>query len=162
VQPSVNNGLSPLVEACLDLPISRNLLAQNFKLSTIRRCWEDQLKSKSNIKSIFISKSITLFLFLFSDDDFPTDADLLVACMIIEKQIELGAEEGKNIIIPSEHIKKLNNLFPSNPCLLCSVEEKRLACIPCGHYTTCVSCSHSLRSCPICRKEVHAFVNIYI
>jgi hypothetical protein len=43
VQPSVKSGLSPFVEARLDLPMSRSLLDQNIKLSIIRRCWEDQL-----------------------------------------------------------------------------------------------------------------------
>ena len=51
---------------------------------------------------------------------------------------------------------------PSNPCVLCLTEEKRLACIPCGHLATCVPCGHSLRSCPICRREIEAFVRIYI
>jgi len=58
--------------------------------------------------------------------------------------------------------KKNNNASPANPCVLCLTEEKRLACIPCGHLATCVSCSHSLRSCPICRREIYAFVRIYI
>ncbi len=51
---------------------------------------------------------------------------------------------------------------PSNPCVLCLTEEKRLACIPCGHLATCVPCGHSLRLCPICRREINAFVRIYI
>jgi hypothetical protein len=51
---------------------------------------------------------------------------------------------------------------PNNPCVLCFTEEKRLACIPCGHLATCVPCGHSLRSCPICRREIEAFVRIYI
>jgi hypothetical protein len=50
----------------------------------------------------------------------------------------------------------------SNPCVICYQDEKRLACIPCGHFTTCVPCSHSLRTCPICRREIEAFVRIYI
>ena len=50
---------------------------------------------------------------------------------------------------------------PSNLCVLCLEEEKRIACIPCGHLTTCAPCSHSLRSCPICRREIEAFVRIY-
>jgi hypothetical protein len=45
---------------------------------------------------------------------------------------------------------------------LCFTEEKRLACIPCGHFATCVACGHSLRSCPICRREIEAFVRIYL
>ncbi|CAF4061314.1 unnamed protein product [Rotaria sordida] len=54
------------------------------------------------------------------------------------------------------------NPSSSNPCVLCLEEEKRLACIPCGHLATCVPCGHSLRSCPICRTEIDAFVRIYI
>ncbi|CAF2810837.1 unnamed protein product [Rotaria sp. Silwood2] len=50
----------------------------------------------------------------------------------------------------------------SNRCVLCLTEEKRLACIPCGHLTTCVPCGHSLRLCPICRREIEAFVRIFI
>ncbi len=50
----------------------------------------------------------------------------------------------------------------SNLCVLCLEEEKRLACIPCGHLATCVPCGHSLRSCPICRTAIDAFVRIYI
>jgi hypothetical protein len=55
-----------------------------------------------------------------------------------------------------------NDSTPSNPCVLCLTEEKRLACIPCGHLATCVPCGHALRSCPICRREIEAFVRIYI
>ncbi|CAF3866736.1 unnamed protein product [Rotaria sp. Silwood1] len=40
------NTLSRLVAARLDLPISQLLLNQNFKLSIIKRCWEDQLRLK--------------------------------------------------------------------------------------------------------------------
>jgi len=47
------------------------------------------------------------FLSLFLDDDFANDSELLVACMILEKQIDLGVAEGKNIFIPSEHIRTL-------------------------------------------------------
>jgi len=38
--------LSRLVAARLDLPSSQRLLDQNFKLSIIERCWEDQLRLK--------------------------------------------------------------------------------------------------------------------
>lgn len=40
--------LSRLVAARLDLSNSQKLLDQGFKLSVIKRCWEDQLKFKSN------------------------------------------------------------------------------------------------------------------
>ncbi|CAF3615779.1 unnamed protein product, partial [Rotaria sp. Silwood2] len=45
------------------------------------------------------------------------------------------------------------NSTSSNPCVLCLTEEKQLACIPCGH---------SLRLCPICRREINAFARISI
>lgn len=51
---------------------------------------------------------------------------------------------------------------PTNPCAICHSEEKRLACIPCGHLATCVPCGHSLRLCPICRREIEAFVRIFL
>lgn len=208
--------LSRLVAARLDLPISQRLLDKYFKLSIIKRCWEDQLRLKQ--------------------DDFASDCDLYVACSILQKQIEHIDGKKENIVIPSIKMKQIrerneaqsgeptgsavNRLTasttdtemttssqsstnestssqsqtesiakptisvqndskptktpptnsdqdpstetPSNPCVLCLTEEKRLACIPCGHLATCVPCGHSLRSCPICRREIEAFVRIYI
>jgi hypothetical protein len=46
------------------------------------------------------------FLLLRLGDDFISECDLLMACRILEKQIELGVDEGKNIIIPSKHMNK--------------------------------------------------------
>jgi hypothetical protein len=42
--------LSRLVAARLDLPISQRLLDRNFKLSIIKRCWEDQLRLKRELR----------------------------------------------------------------------------------------------------------------
>lgn len=46
-------------------------------------------------------------------------------------------------------------------CLLCLQTERQVACLPCGHLTSCVACGHSLKTCPICRAAVKAFVRIY-
>jgi hypothetical protein len=54
------------------------------------------------------------------------------------------------------------NASPVNPCALCLTDEKCLALVPCGHVATCVSCGHSLRTCPICRTEIKAFVRVYL
>jgi hypothetical protein len=54
--------------------------------------------------------------------------------------------------------KNLDDTSPTNPCVLCLKKEKRLACIPCGHLATCVPCGRSLRSCPVCRCGIDAFV----
>lgn len=202
--------LSRLVAARLDLPVSQRLLSAGYKLSIIKRCWEDQLRLKR--------------------DDFMSDSDLFIACLILKKQIEHIDGKKENIVIPSIKMKQLreqliNNTHPqasniclqsntenktrvdslpsqtatnkepsaimelaeksegkdpktlqnsnvpkkepsesnsANQCVLCWNEEKRLACIPCGHLATCVPCGHSLRSCPICRREIEAFVRVYI
>ncbi len=49
--------LSRLVAARLDLPISQSLLDRNFKLSIIKRCWEDQLRLKRKIKRRYMLRS---------------------------------------------------------------------------------------------------------
>jgi hypothetical protein len=41
-----DSTLSRYVAARLDLHISQSLLNRNFKLSIIKRCWEDQLRFK--------------------------------------------------------------------------------------------------------------------
>jgi hypothetical protein len=46
------SALYRLVAARLDLPISQRLLDQNFKLSIIQKCWEDQLRLKREFKKI--------------------------------------------------------------------------------------------------------------
>ncbi len=49
--------LSRLVAARLDLPISQSLLDRNFKLSIIKRCWEDQLRLKRKTKPHYLLES---------------------------------------------------------------------------------------------------------
>ncbi|CAM2703323.1 unnamed protein product [Rotaria socialis] len=196
--------LSRLVAARLDLPISQRLLDRNFKLSIIKRCWEDQLRLKR--------------------DDFVNEYDLFIACTILQKQVEHINGNKDNIIVPSikmqsiieegrsdtliqeqpapsvtemastnNSVAKANDVIQTassvaeskivstthaqnkpkeivsetklsvnNPCILCRKEEKRLACIPCGHLAACVDCSKTIRTCPICRKCIEAFVRVYI
>jgi hypothetical protein len=71
-------------------------------------------------------------------------------------------KEMKSTRVNGSGQKNEDDVSPTNPCVLCLSEEKRLACIPCGHLATCVPCGHSLRSCPICRCEIDAFVRVYI
>jgi hypothetical protein len=68
----------------------------------------------------------------------------------------------KSSVMDTTAQSQIDDSSPLNPCVLCLTEEKRLACIPCGHLATCVPCGHSLRSCPICRREIDAFVRIYL
>ncbi|CAF3714783.1 unnamed protein product [Rotaria sp. Silwood1] len=195
LQVNDSNMLLRFVAARLDLLSSQNLLDQNFKLSVIKRCWEDQLQLKK--------------------DDFISDADLLIACIILQKQIDHIKGNKENIIIPSVQMKRIHERNQSdsssssthsnnnkteisqhqlvsetckiesttttnkndstmseknavkilsiiNPCIICHEDEKQLACIPCGHLTTCLSCSCTLRTCPTCRRQIEALVRVYI
>ncbi|CAF0798928.1 unnamed protein product, partial [Didymodactylos carnosus] len=78
--------LSRFVAARLDLPVSQRLL-HKFRLSIIKRCYEDQLR---------------LML-----DDFVSDSDLYMACLILQKQIEVIDGKKENIIIPSKHLQEV-------------------------------------------------------
>ncbi|UJR30930.1 hypothetical protein I4U23_018442 [Adineta vaga] len=78
--------LSRLVAARLDLPISQTLLGE-FKLSIIKRCWEDQLRLKH--------------------DDFVSDSDLRMACTILQKQISCIDGKKENIVVPCIKMRKL-------------------------------------------------------
>ncbi len=196
-----------------------------------------------------IESQVYIFIFIV-DDDFVSECDLLMACTILQKQIEHIDGKKENITVPSVAMKRvrekeqagnssrsrinmdiyINDILesrvheqpgsgssstnsldgndvemtassesstnemnamesvsmgdemknskssstkngvrsqgdsssPTNPCVLCLEEEKRLACMPCGHLATCVPCGHSLRSCPICRRSIDAFVRIYL
>jgi hypothetical protein len=73
-----------------------------------------------------------------------------------------SSNEGTKNSTTHSNEQKGNNSTSNPVCVLCWTEEKRLACIPCGHLATCVPCGHSLRSCPICRRQIEAFVRIYV
>ncbi|CAF4031403.1 unnamed protein product, partial [Rotaria sp. Silwood2] len=40
-------------------------------------------------------------------EDFASGSDLLMACIILHKQVEYINEKRENIIVPSEHMKTL-------------------------------------------------------
>lgn len=66
VQRIDERQLSRLVAARLDLPISQRLLDQNFKLSVIKRCWEDQIRIKSKDRdNRIIDSRLNNYLLIF-------------------------------------------------------------------------------------------------
>ncbi|CAM4939505.1 unnamed protein product [Rotaria socialis] len=87
---SDESTLSRLVAARLDLPISQYILKLKFKLSIIKRCWEDQLKLKH--------------------EDFLDECDLFMACIILLKQIEKIDGKKENIIVPSVKMNQIRDL----------------------------------------------------
>ncbi|CAF3583567.1 unnamed protein product [Rotaria sp. Silwood1] len=79
--------LSRFVTARLDLPMSQDLLNQNFKIFIIKQCWEDQLRIKH--------------------EDFVSKYDLFIACVILQKQIEHINGGKENIVIPSIKMQQI-------------------------------------------------------
>ena len=193
--------MSRLVTARVDLPAAQRLLDQHYKLAVIKRCCEDQLRLRRKSTECTLPRPTPFS----SDDDFQDDGELLLACMILQRQIDLIQGKKENIIVPSAKMRLIRervqtsepstspmenddtqqvplqstpvkalasttsedpptnpSILPEHPCIICRVEEKRLACIPCGHFVACVSCSHSFRTCPVCRRGIEAFVRIYV
>jgi hypothetical protein len=135
--------LSRLVAARIDLPIVGRLRLK-YQIAIIKRVIEDQLKIKN--------------------DDFISDIDFTMACLILQKQIEIIKGCKDKIIIPSLNQQLENSTESSQKslgeCLICLTEEKQLACMPCGHLCACVPCGYALRSCPVCREKIQCFIRI--
>ena len=137
------DDLSRSVAARLDLPVVQRLRAK-YNMAIIKRCFEDQLRIKN--------------------DDFISDTDLTMACLILQKQIDIIKGCKDKLIIPSkiQSSETDNETFQQSlgECLICLTEEKQLACMPCGHLCACVPCGYALRSCPVCREKIQSFVRI--
>ena len=135
--------LNRLVAARLDLPIVQRLRFR-YKLGIIKRCFEEQLRMKN--------------------DDFASDLDLVMACYLVQAQIDNIQGYEDRIIVPSKRRQSENSIQESNElqgeCLVCLSEEKQVACIPCGHFCACVPCGYALKSCPVCRKKIQRFLRI--
>ncbi|CAF1452987.1 unnamed protein product [Adineta ricciae] len=135
--------LDRLVAARMDLPIVQRLSSQ-YQLGIIKRCFKEQLRMKN--------------------DDFASDLDLVMACYIVQAQIDNIQGFKDRIIVPSKHRRSENSIQESNElrgeCLVCLTEEKQVACIPCGHMCACVPCGYALKSCPVCREKINCFLRI--
>lgn len=47
-------------------------------------------------------------------------------------------------------------------CKVCLTNELGIAFLPCGHISTCPDCVPQLKTCPICRSNVNAYVRVYL
>ncbi|UJR14270.1 hypothetical protein I4U23_001261 [Adineta vaga] len=86
--------ISRYVAARVDLFSSQNLLDRYFKLSVIKRCWEDQLQVKQ--------------------DDFLECVDLFTSCTILQRQIDVIQGNKDNIINVGQRMKMIREGNQSN------------------------------------------------
>lgn len=137
------NQIARLVVARLDLPETR-LLLKRFPQNVVRRCIEDQ--------------------FRLNNDDFASNADMMMACVILKKQIDIIQGCAENIKVPHSRNPHENQRQtakrPADECSICLTEEKQIACMPCGHLCACVPCGYSMKTCPICREKISSFFRV--
>ncbi|CAF0794077.1 unnamed protein product [Rotaria sp. Silwood1] len=84
--PWTNDEIDRMVKARLDLPVVEKLRQEGYSMAIIRKVYEMQLR--------------------FKKDDFKSDVDLRVACLILDKQVKLINGNESNILIPQSWMKK--------------------------------------------------------
>lgn len=136
--------LNNWVQARLDLPIVEKL-KKDYKLEVIKRCLEEQFKR--------------------NNDDFASDYDFSIACLILKKQMDIIDGKAENIISLSQNLTGQNPTEVSDnnteDCFICIDQKRQLACLPCGHLCACVPCGYALKTCPICREKIQSFLRVY-
>ena len=63
--------------------------------------------ANKNRKNMFITPLICISLYIYLEDDFVTDCDLYIACVILSKQIEYINGNKDNIIVPSIKMRSI-------------------------------------------------------
>ncbi|CAF1340798.1 unnamed protein product [Rotaria sordida] len=122
-----------------------------------------------------------------ADDDFVSDCDLFIVCIILQKQIEHIGGNKNNIIIPSVKMKLIRDrqhsdslvqkehVSPSFPITSTQASSKMesmdvetanqhskidepISDTQLSLNHPCVSCYQTFRTCPKCRRGIEAFV----
>lgn len=85
----------------------------------------------------------------------------------LEKSIEnIGAQEQKGSKdLADKEAQKLieenERLKNERLCVVCLIKDKNILYLPCAHLATCLDCSYSLQTCPMCRSAVQATVRTF-
>lgn len=58
-------------------------------------------------------------------------------------------------------ISKENSSFENSKCVVCWDNDRDCLIMPCRHNTSCIKCTKSLKSCPICRNPLQDIIRIY-
>lgn len=53
------------------------------------------------------------------------------------------------------------NSTDENVCVICRDEQKNVVLMPCRHLCLCVTCTGSVRICPLCRKPIKNILSVY-
>jgi len=158
-------------------------LAAIFYLFVTISSWVGQMKEYTLFK-YSIELQASLFIICFG-------VTILVAIVICVSMIAVVVHRNWNEVvhivnIESSRVEMVTNEEPerqrplvvtktddsTKQCLICSVNEKTHACIPCGHLSLCAECADRLskedingqmtRQCPKCSFRADTFSRIYL
>ena len=66
-----------------------------------------------------------------------------------------------NIFVSYSRDKKLIVSSDYNSCKICFQRENDAVLFPCKHNIVCTECAKVIKECPICRKEIEQWIQIY-
>ena len=76
-----------------------------------------------------------------------------------KKLLETLRKERKLVIDLQQQIQQQSN---DKRCAVCLTGQANIAFVPCGHVSTCRSCSSQLQNkCPMCRQDFTSSVRVY-
>lgn len=90
--------------------------------------------------------------------------------MDIWQQLRNDDSDGEEEITFVEVPQNLHDLYPrvdeSNICIVCKVEERTHALVPCGHRVLCIDCLTELQElqaqrCPLCNGDFNMALRIW-
>ena len=74
------------------------------------------------------------------------------------KRVQYSRRPYQEVKLQSEESRE----FPEGKdCLICTVNERQIAFLPCGHFVACVDCSLILTECCVCRETIAERQRIY-
>lgn len=68
---------------------------------------------------------------------------------------DLADKEAQRLMEENERLKN------ERLCVVCLTKDKNILYLPCAHLATCLDCSYSLQTCPMCRSAVQATVRTF-
>jgi len=75
------------------------------------------------------------------------------------KRIQYSKRPYEEVKLQSEESRE--DLPEGKYCLICTITERQIAFLPCGHFVACVECSLVLTECCVCRTSITDRQRIY-
>uniref|UniRef100_H2ZML1 RING-type domain-containing protein n=1 Tax=Ciona savignyi TaxID=51511 RepID=H2ZML1_CIOSA len=99
-----------------------------------------------------------------SSDDDEEGCAIMLCCFIYRMGVDIHNEglhslSHQTIVLSPEEERRvqseLRRLRDEKRCKVCLDRDAEMVFIPCGHLSTCLICTQSLRQCPVCRMKIN-------